>query len=53
MLSEENYEGISSSSDTDDDEDNKSSSEKESRNQRKVLTKTLKKEEFAVKESGS
>ena len=28
MLSEENYEGISSSSDTDDDEDNKSSSEK-------------------------
>ena len=27
MLSEENYEGISSSSDTDNDEDNKSSSE--------------------------
>ena len=43
MLSEENYEEISSSSDTDDDEDKDYFQRKESRSQRKVLGKTPKK----------
>ena len=55
MLSEENYEGISSSSDTVQmmTKITNHIQRRKIRNQRKVLTKTPKKEEFAVKESGS